>query len=422
MKRWFAIVSTLLLVALPGCGGSSSSSSNGVVNITVWHGYEDVEGKAIVAAANRFNASHPKIHVTVTNYGNSDYALQHVLTAIRGGSYPDIAYLYGSWAANIAQSPTAVDLSTLIKQPGVNWNDFWPAERQAVTVGSKIIGMPALVDNLALVYNKKLFDQAHVPYPTANWTWADFRAAAKKLTNPAAKQFGWAYVNDGSEDTVWRFDALLWQAGGDILNSDNTKAEFNSPAGVKAATLLQQMATVDHSVYLDSGNDNYANLFNSGKIAMLYTGPWDLSSFPDVNYGVEILPGDLNHQTISGPDQWVMFDNGSARKAAAWTFLKWFTSAQQHLIWATQTGDLPIRASEATLPGYKVFLKKFPGDAVFVENEKNALKARPVIPNYNEVSQAMGQAIQAVLLGKAQPQQALDQAAQQVDQILASGQ
>ena len=35
--------------------------------------------------------------------------------------------------------------------------------------------MPALVDNLALVYNKKLFDQAGLAYPTADWTWDDFR-------------------------------------------------------------------------------------------------------------------------------------------------------------------------------------------------------------------------------------------------------
>jgi multiple sugar transport system substrate-binding protein len=421
MRRLFLIAATVLLVAAAGCGGSSSSS-NGVVNVTVWHGYEDVEGKAMTSAATRFNATHPKIHVTVQNYGNSDYALQKVLTAIRGGAYPDIAYLYGSWAANIARSPTAVDLSSRIKEPGVNWNDFWPAERQAVQVGGKVIGMPALVDNLALVYNKKLFDQAGIPYPTASWTWDDFRAAAQKLTDSAAKQFGWAYVADGSEDTVWRFDALLWQAGGDILNSNNTKAEFNSPAGVKAATLLQQMATVDHSVYLDNGNGNYANLFNSGKIAMLFTGPWDLSSFPDVNYGVQVLPGDLNHQTISGPDQWVLFNNGSQRTQAAWTFLKWFTSPQQALIWSTQTGDLPIRASETQLPGYPAYVKKYPGVSMFVQNEANAVKARPVIANYNEVSQAMGQAIEAVLLGKGQPQQELDQAAQQVDQTLATGQ
>src|SRR6478609_4105566 len=423
MRRSLALLAVALTVLVAGCGGGSDSSSNGRVNIVLWHGYVDVEGKALTAAAKRFNATHPKIHVTVQNYGNADYALNKVLTAIRGGSYPDIVYLYGSWAANMARTPKAVDVAPLIKSdPSINWNDFWPAERQAVTVGDKIVGVPALVDNLALVYNKQLFERARIPLPTADWTWDDLRAAAKKLTDPSAKQFGWAYVADGSEDTVWRFDALLWQAGGDILNSDNTKAEFNSPAGVQAATLLQQMATVDHSVYLDNGNGNYANLFNSGKIAMLFTGPWDLSSFPDVNYGVQVLPGNTNHQTISGPDQWVLFNNGSRRTQAAWTFLKWFTSPQQALVWSTQTGDLPIRASETQLPGYPAYVKKYPGVSVFVQNEANALKARPVIANYNEVSQAMGQAIQAVLLGKGQPQQELDQAAQQVDQTLATGQ
>jgi len=422
MRRSLALLAVALTVLVAGCGGGSDSSSGGKTNIVLWHGYVDVEGKALTAAAKRFNATHPKIHVTVQNYGNADYALNKVLTAIRGGSYPDIVYLYGSWAANMARTPKAVDLAPLIKaDPSINWNDFWPAERQAVAVGPKIVGVPALVDNLALVYNKKLFDQAGLAYPTADWTWDDFRAAAKKLTDPSAKQFGWAYVNDASEDTVWRFDALLWQAGGDILTADQKHAAFNSPAGVKAATLLQQMATVDHSVYLDSGNGNYANLFNSGKIGMLFTGPWDLSGFPDVHYGIQILPGDVNHQTISGPDQWVMLDNGDARRNAAWTFLKWFTSTDEAMQWSLATGDLPIRASQTQTPAYPTYTARYKGIGTFVQNEQNAVKARPVLPTYNEISQAMGQAIQAILLGKAQPQQALDQAAQQVDQILAQG-
>jgi multiple sugar transport system substrate-binding protein len=405
------------------CGGSSSSSGGGVVNIVLWHGYVDTEGKAMTAAAKSFNATHPKIHISVQNYGNSDYALSKVLTAIRGGSYPDIVYLYGSWAANVAQTPRAVDLKPMIQSdPSIHWNDFWPAAQKAVSVDGKIVGIPALIDNLALVYNKKLFQQAHIPYPTANWTWGDFRAAAKKLTNPSAKQFGWAYVNDASEDTVWRFDALLWQAGGSILTPDQKHAAFNSSAGVRAATLLQQMATVDHSVYLDSGNDNYANLFNSGKIGMLYTGPWDLSSFPNVNYGVQILPRDVNHQTISGPDQWVVLNNGSARVQAAWTFLKWFTSPAQVMKWSLATGDLPTRRSVVNLPQYQQYLAKYKGIGTFVANLNNAVQARPVLTNYNEISSAMGQAIQAVLLGKAQPKQALDNAANSVNQILASGQ
>ncbi len=95
--------------------------------------------------------------------------------------------------------------------------------------------MPALVDNLAIVYNKKLFQEAGVAPPTPDWTWDDFRAAAKELTDPSKKQYGWLIPADGSEDTVWHYDAMLWEAGGDILNADNTKAAFDSDAGRRGA-------------------------------------------------------------------------------------------------------------------------------------------------------------------------------------------
>ena len=249
-----------------------------------------------------------------------------------------------------------------MNDPAFGWNDFFPAVRLAATVNGKVLGVPALVDNLALVYNKTLFDQAGVPYPTAQWTWNDFRAAAKKLTNPSTKQFGWAYVNDGSEDTVWRYLALLWQAGGDMLTPDNSKAAFDSPAGLKAMTLLYDMANQDHSIYLDSGNGNYLNLFNAGKIAMLYTGPWDISSInKGVRFGVQILPGDVSHATIAGPDNYVVLNNGADRVNGAWQFIKWFTAPQQHLQFAIATGDLPLSSAETKLPGVSDLPQEVPG-------------------------------------------------------------
>ncbi len=419
------LVSMILLLAMvaAGCGGSSSSSggsSGGVVHITLWHGDVDIEAATIKKMVGQFNATHPDIQVKAQYYGNSDYALQKVETAIAGGDPPDISYLYGSWAANIAKSPKIVTLNDYVKDPSFGWNDFWPSERESATVDGKIVGIPALVDNLALVYNKKLFDQAGLAYPNANWTWTDFQNAAKKLTDPSKKQFGWAYVNDAGEDTVWRYDALLWQAGGQILSPDGKHAAFDSPAGLKAMTFLQQMGPIDHATYLDNGSDTYAPLFNSGKIAMLYTGPWDLSQFPKVDYGVVQLPKDLNHQTISGPDNWVLFNNGDDRVNASIAFMKWWTDPKQLLEWSTSTGDLPTKQSVQQLPGYKAYVTKYPGDAVFVANLANALQVRPVTPDYPKISAAMGQAIQGVLLGKLTPQQALDQASQGVNNVLAT--
>jgi multiple sugar transport system substrate-binding protein len=405
--------------ALSGCGGGSGG--DGGTTITVWHGYTDVEAKAIAAQAKEWNADHPKEKVRLVFNSGNDNALQKTVAGFTAGNYPDVAYEYGSSAAQLERQPKLVDLTDIVKKPDFNWDDFYPSEQQAATANGKVVGVPALVDNLSLVYNKAMFKAAGVPLPTASWTWDDFRAAAKKLTDPAKKNYGWAYVNDGSEDTVWRFLPLLWQAGGDLLNSDNTKPAFDSAAGKQALDLLQGMAVTDKSVYLDNGNGNYLNLFNSGKIAMLWTGPWDVSSInSDVDYGVTLLPGkDGNHETVSGPDLYMAFDHSKGRAATAVKFMTWLTSAPVHLKFAIATGDLPLRESESKLPGYAEFLKKYPANKVFVDNLGNVKHVRPNIASYGEVSTALGQMVQSVLIGQADPQKALDTASDQVTSVLA---
>jgi multiple sugar transport system substrate-binding protein len=427
-RRILVLGAAALAVSLAACTGgstasSSSTGSGGVIHITFSHGYTDVEAKAINAQVASWNATHPLIQVELLYNGGNDSALTKTLAGFAAGSYPDIAYEYGSSLAALAGKSQVVDLTSKVNDPAFGWKDFYSFERDAATSNGKVYGVPALVDNLALVYNKKLFDQAHLAYPTASWTWTDFRAAAKSLTNASTKQFGWAYVNDGSEDTVWRWIAMLWQAGGDLLSSDGSKTAFNSSAGLAATQLLHDMAVTDKSVYLDSGNQNYLNLFNSGKIGMLWTGPWDLSSInSDVNYGVQILPEQTSHASIAGPDNWMVFNNGAARERAAWTFLTWLTSAQTHAAFTLATGDLPTRQSETRLPVYTQYLAKYPGDTVFVLNLGNVTQARPNTKSYPQISQAIGSQIQGVLIGQISPQAALNTAAQQADAALAGGQ
>jgi multiple sugar transport system substrate-binding protein len=181
------------------------------------------------------------------------------------------------------------------------------------------------------------------------------------------------------------------------------------------------MAVTDKSVYLDTGNGNYLNLFNSGKIAMMWTGPWDLSSInSNVSYGVTLLPGyNGDHETISGPDLYLLFDHSSARSAAAVKFIEWLTSAKVHIGFSVATGDLPLRKSETTLPEYQTFLKKYPSEQVFVDNLDNVKHVRPNISSYAQVSTGVGQMVQSVLLGRAQPADALKTGSQAVTSALA---
>ncbi len=420
-----AVAAALVALGLAACGsgsGGGSSSSSGTA-IQIWEGYTQTEAKAFAHLLSEYQKQTGQ---TVTSlYVDNDDSLQKVLTAVRGGSTPDIAYLYGSWAPNVAQIPQVVNLTNVVQRPGVNWNDFWVGERDVATVNGKVIGIPALVDNLAVVYNKTLFAQAGLQPPGPDWTWSQFTADAQRLTNAAKKQYGTAYVTPGNEDTVWHWEALLWEAGGKLLTPDNKKAAFDSAAGLQSLNTLRQMAVTDHSMYLDPTDSAYDTLFNSGRIGMVVTGPWDLSTFPNVHYGVQVMPSypgtSGGHQTISGPDNWVIFNNGSAKVAAAEKFLLWLTAPAQVRYFSLATGDLPTRASVTNSAGFSQQMDKaLPGVDTFITNLGNVHQARPQIATYPKISQILGTMVVSVLLGKTQPAAALSSAAAQVNQVLAN--
>jgi len=443
MKKRLILVAAIAAIALvaAACTSNDTTSSSGApasggepIDITMWHGYGKVidnqgqtnyEAKSLTDLVDQYNAMNTGVHVTLDYIGSNDNAYQKLTVALQGGLQPDITYQYGTSMASLATAPSIMDLTDRVQDPAFNWDDFSEGARAAATVDGQVYGIPALIDNLAIVYNKDLFEAAGVDEPTADWTWDDFRAAAKALTDPSKQQYGFAYPIDGTEDTVWHYDAMLWEANGDILNADNTEAAFNSPAGVQALTTLQQMAVTDKSVFLDQQNvGKIDNLFNAGKIAMDVTGPWALSGYPDINYGVQIMPmyDGGSHATIAGPDMWVMFDNGDGKGDAAWQFMQWFTAAEQVKEDSMTSGHLPIRNSVVNEPGFlDEFDAKFPGEGLFAQNLENVTKARPVITSYEQVSTIMGAAIVEVMLGQAEPQAALDDAAQQVNTALAGG-
>ena len=60
-----------------------------------------------------------------------------------------------------------------------------------------------------------------------------------------------------------------------------------------------------------------------------------------------------------------------------------------------------------------------PGTSTFVENLSNVKKVRPTVEQYPDVSEALGQAIVSVMLGKEQPADALNSAATAADAALA---
>jgi multiple sugar transport system substrate-binding protein len=423
MKRTALAAGLTLILAAAGCGGSPGSSPTGKVTIQIWDAQSGPTVAVMQNLVNAFNASHHNIVVQASTGGTSTGdLLPKVTTAIAAGTFPDIAYIYGSYAANIAQSGATVNLASQIHEPGFDWSDFYPASTQTASPGGKVIGFPALIDNLSVIYNKKLFAAAGITDPSSNWTWDDFRNIAKKLTDPSKHIYGVNYPIGGDLlDTSWRFLPGLWQRGGQVLSPDGKQALFNSQAGVENLTLWQQMATADKSVYLDPTATGAEPLFTSGHLAMFVSGPWEVPVLNQakVDWGdVQLPTWNSSHQTVSGPDNWVIFNHDAARVNAAVEFLKWLDAPKQELTWDMGSGSLPIRPSMVKLPGYQKFLQAYPGIGPMADNLSNATEAMPRLTQWPRIVDALGNAIASVLLGKTSPKSALDQAAQGADTIL----
>ncbi|MEU6724133.1 ABC transporter substrate-binding protein [Nonomuraea wenchangensis] len=415
-----AAVLVLAAGLLTACGGGGAEQESGPIEITWWHGQVESQAKVIEELAAEYGKAHPDVKVVpAVGTTNVDEMLQKVQAVLAGGKAPDIAYMYGTWSPVLAKTPKVHDLTATVNAPGFGWDDFWPSERAVSEVDGKVVGIPAIVDNLAVIYNKKLFDAAGVAYPGKDWTWDDFRAAAKKLTGGGV--YGTAYPVTGTEDTVWRFWPHLWQQGGEILSPDGRKSAFNTPQAVAALDLWSAMARQDKSVYLDQNGEKFLPLFQSGKVGMVIAGPWALFDIIDhkIDYGVQILPGtNGDHQTIAGPDNWVVFDNGARRTKAATDFLTWLTRPEQDARWTLGLGNLPVRKATTELPAYRKFTEDFPGIDVFTANLDNAKKARPQLASYPEFSEKVGNAIAQALVGGTPAQEALTKAAAEGDRVL----
>ena len=142
----------------------------------------------------------------------------------------------------LATAPGVMDLTERVQDPAFNWDDFAEGARQPPHRRR-----PGLRDPRADRQPGDRLQQGPVcagrgstrRRPTGPGTTSGGGEGADR---PSKQQFGFAFPIDASEDTVWHYDAMLWEGGGDILNADNTQAAFNSAAGVQALTTLQQMA------------------------------------------------------------------------------------------------------------------------------------------------------------------------------------
>jgi multiple sugar transport system substrate-binding protein len=354
MKASRAATATLIVGAflLAGCSsnfGSDSSgkqTSGGKQHLTVMIGSSgDAETNAVTQAAKAW-AKKTGNTVTVTAAQNLE---QQLGQALAGGNPPDVFYVGSDVFANYAKGNSLYAYGDQLSYK----NDFSPTLVKSFSYNGKFVCAPKDSSTLALAINTSMWSKAGLTAADYPKTWADLEKDAKKLTK--GKVTG--LVVDGSYNELGVF---LKQAGGWLVNSDQTKVTGDTPANVTGLTFVKKLlgeGVLKFPKQVDAGWGGEA--LGTQKAAMTIEGNWlsgaMTTDYPKVPYKVIDLPqGPAGKGTLSFSTCWGIA-NKSAHHAAAVSLVKAFTTDAQQVKFAGAYGVMPSRTS--AMATYKA---KFP--------------------------------------------------------------
>ena len=151
---------------------------------------------------------------------------------------PDIFVNADVYTKPFFEAGLTADLVPYAEKTGFDLSSFDPKFLDLARFEDKVGFLPRAADVVVTYYNKRMFDEAGVAYPTDAWTVQDMTAAAEKLTIKAAD--GTTTQYGGSADYTWwaYWVPLVVAEGGQILNEDNTEAIFDSPEGIRAWDII----------------------------------------------------------------------------------------------------------------------------------------------------------------------------------------
>ncbi len=366
--------------------------------IVVWHAYRGDEKTAFEKVATQFNQSHPNIKVSTLAVPYDAFA-DKITAAVPRGKGPDI-FIYaqdrlGGW---IAAGNTVEPIDFFLDAP--TKGRFLGTTMQAMTYQGNVYGLPLNFKVITMIYNKKL-----LPVPPK--TTAELIATAKKLSNPGAGRFGLAYAYTD----VYYHAALMNAFGNGVF--EGRKPTLNSPANVKSfETLLkwtgQGFLPAEPSVALITA------LFNEGKAAMVFSGPWFLGEIKDgIDYGLAPLPA-LTEAGGKPLRPWITVEGvyiaaPSKNKDAAYEFVKYVTDTPAAKVLALEGQQSPANKGVYSDPQ----VAKDPVLKAFRQQVETSVPM-PNLPEMTMVWSPATTAMNKVVKKSATPKQALDEAQKEV--------
>lgn len=283
MKKALAAgLSLTMALGLAACGGgssdggSSSSGKSGELKVAIW---DTNQQKGLEEIIKDFTAETGiKASVQVLDW-NSYWTLLEA--GATGGDMPDVFWMHSNEAVKYMSNDILLDITDKVNSSSKLEMDKFPQDlKDMYTYDGKIYAVPKDMDTIAMWYNKTMFDEAGIDYPTEDWTWDEFYDIAKKLTKDDGSQYGFA-MNPSNEQDTWM--NIVYTMGGTILKEDGTSG-FDDPQTIKAMEFVDKLVKdvcPPANTMSETGTDV---LFQSGKVAMISQGSWMVAGFKENEY------------------------------------------------------------------------------------------------------------------------------------------
>ena len=193
----------------------------------------------------------------------------------QASSSTSCCFLFPYFTSHLFVGDAAVDLLPFLRSDKYDLSDYWPGAIESMQWERKLYGLHTEVRPTLLHCNETLFTQAGLGVPTIAWTWPQFRAATKRLTD---RQLPKPVYGFGLDVQVFSTLPWVWGNGGAMLSADRSESLVARPESQEALQWLRDL-TLTQAVTLWEADFSRANdidvweLFLDGRVAMLY-GTW----------------------------------------------------------------------------------------------------------------------------------------------------
>lgn len=393
MKKCLMLV--LVLTMLVSATALSEPATSEIVpaemtgNISFYY-WDDNQTPAMKEIVQQFNQVYPKISVEMTAIPFGQYVMK-LQTTLPTGTGPDVFWM-NSYASLFASLGMLKDLAPFVERDQVDLSVFHEQILDLYAIDDALYGVPKDVDVVCMAYNKKMFDEAGVSYPTPEWTWEDMSEMAQALTTE--EHFGLVYnINAIAEG----YYSLVVQAGGQLMGDDRLTVSISTPETVEAFEFARDLMYEKKVMPAPDKLDEIPplELFVNRMSAMLAVGSWNVRNLVD-SLGDEVafveLPKHKQQGTLLNGLAYAMA-NTTKNEDAAWEFIKFAATreAQKAQI------DVVIPAyKEIAEQWAKQFDEKTGADA-FIRSLPFGTTLKPfLVPNTLEVQDVLYSAIREI--------------------------